>query len=193
MRCERPKAAQCALSTVRNLVRDEEAPVEVLVQNQAGGGPITGEYRFPDWMRVMTAMKLVRASEEVIVFRTSQLMSHEELEGVIMMVMATTEPFQHVVAVLEEEDIDSCGERTGVRFRVYDNDGVARRGGEGRLVSTRELADTSYCTTHALVEHGSVLHARAIANARPPPAARLRREMAEQAANTGAEAEEPPE
>ena len=78
---------------------------------------------------------------------------------------------------------------------MYDNDGVARRGGEERLVSMRGnwLSDTCYCTMYALVEHGSVLHERVMASARLPTAARLRRELAEQAANTGAEAEEPPE
>ena len=50
------------MSTLRNLVRDEEVSVEVLVQNQLGGGPIAGEYRFSDWARVMTAMELVGAS-----------------------------------------------------------------------------------------------------------------------------------
>ena len=41
-------------------------------------------------------MKLVRASEEVIEFRMSQLVRHEDLEGVIMMAMATTEQFKHM-------------------------------------------------------------------------------------------------
>ena len=54
-----PPKAQCALSTLRNLVRDDAASVEWLVQNQARGGPITGEYQFPDWERVMTAMGVV--------------------------------------------------------------------------------------------------------------------------------------
>ena len=43
-----------------------------------------------------------------------------------MMAMATTEPFQHVVAVCGEEYIGSCGKRRGVRFRVYDHDGEER-------------------------------------------------------------------
>ena len=116
----------------------------------------------------MPAMELVRVGEAVITFRTSQPVSHEELEGVIMMAMATTEPFQHMVAVCGEEYIDSRGKRTGVRFRVYDNDGEARRGGEGRLVSTREPAGTGHRTMYALVEQGLVLHTRAMANVRPP-------------------------
>ena len=101
-------------------------------------------------------------------------------DGVIMMAMAMTEPFHHVVAVVGEEHLDACGERTGVRFRVYDNDGTERQNGEGRLVSTRVLAAARCCTMHALVEHGYVLHERARANTRTPPAVRLRMELAEQ-------------
>ena len=99
----------------------------------------------------------------------------------IMMAMATTEPHHHVVAVVGEEFRDACGEQTGVRFRVFDNDGAARQSGEGRLVSTQVLAATRCCTMYALVEHyGSALHWRAEANTRAPPAARQRMEMAEQ-------------
>ena len=77
--CIGQSKAQRALSTLRNLVSDEEVSVEVLVQNQLGGGPIAGEYRFPDWARVSAiAMGAVTPGEEVIEFRTSQLMRHEE-------------------------------------------------------------------------------------------------------------------
>ena len=37
--------------------------------------------------------------EMVVSFMTNQLLRHEELDEVRMMAMATTEPFQHVVAV----------------------------------------------------------------------------------------------
>ena len=154
--------------------------MEVLVQNQSGGGGVAGEYRFPDWARVMWDRGVVGERQAVIQIRTDQLRGHEELEDVIMMAMATTEPHHHVVAVVGEEYLDACGERTGVRFRVFDNDAAARQRGEGRLVSTRVLADTRCCTMYALVEHGSALQVRAEANTRAPPAARQRREMAEQ-------------
>jgi hypothetical protein len=119
----------------------------------------------------MKATQIVRDWEAVITFRTNQLMRHEELEEVRMMAMATTS---------RSSTWDSRGKRTGVRFWVYDNDGEARKGGEGRLVSTREPAGTGHCTMYAQVDLGSVLHTRATANARPPPAARLRRERATQ-------------
>ena len=46
--------AQCALSTLRNLLRNEEASVEVLVEHQAGGA-WKGQYHFPEWSKVMQA------------------------------------------------------------------------------------------------------------------------------------------
>ena len=55
---EEPKA-QCALSMLRNLLRDEEATTRLLVENQAGGEN-TREYHFPIWERVMDAAELVR-------------------------------------------------------------------------------------------------------------------------------------
>ena len=142
----------------------------------------------------MAEMKLVRDGEAVITFRTSQLMRREELDGVKMMAMATTEPFQHVMAVLGEEYIDSRGKRTGVRFRVYDNDGKRGGGVKGgwRLRGNRLARATARCT-RAGGANGLVLHARAMANVRPPPAARLRIERAAQAANTDDGAVEPPE
>ena len=51
--------AQCALSTLRNLLRDEEAPVKLLVDNQCRGG-VAGQYHFPLWDKVMADAKLVR-------------------------------------------------------------------------------------------------------------------------------------
>ena len=43
--------AQCALSTLRNLLRDEKAPVKLLVDHQCRGG-VAGQYHRPLWDEV---------------------------------------------------------------------------------------------------------------------------------------------
>ena len=80
----------------------------------------------------MAAAGLVKDGEVVVSFMPNQLLGHAELVEVRMIAMATTEPFQHVVAVLGEEGVEGAG----IRFRLYDNDGEERKEGGGRLVST---------------------------------------------------------
>ena len=91
--------AECALATLRNLLRDEEATNTVLVMNQAGGVN-TGEYTFQVWERVMTAVGLVREGEVVVRFNPLQLEGHAELLDVRMMALVTTRPHLHAAAVL---------------------------------------------------------------------------------------------
>ena len=119
---------QCALSTLRNLLRDEEASVEVLVKHQFGGAG-TGQYHFPEWCKVMHAAKLVRKGEETVTFHTGQLGGPTELWAARLMAFVTTEPYAHVVAVVKGLD------REGIWcFRLYDNDGSERGMGRGRVV-----------------------------------------------------------
>ena len=126
--------AQCALSTLRNLLRDEEAPVELLVENQASGGGI-GHYHFPEWHKVMRAAKLVRDGEEAVTFHPDQLDGPAELWDARLMAFVTTQPFAHVVAVVS--GLDGEGRRC---FRLYDNDGTERGRGWGRVVTTERMA-----------------------------------------------------
>ena len=95
--------AQCALSTLRNLLRDEEASVDLLVENQTRGG-VGRHYHFPEWRKVMGAAKLVWDGEEVVTFHPDQLGGHAELWDVRLMAFATTKPFNHVVAVVSGLD-----------------------------------------------------------------------------------------
>ena len=157
--------AQCALSTLRNLLRNEEASVEVLVEHQAGGA-WKGQYHFPDWSKVIHAAKLVRAGEEMVTFRPDQMGGPAELWDVRVMAFVTTEPYQHVVAVVK-----------GTRcFRLYDNDGAERGMGRGRVVTVESMAGWKG-VMHAVVVKGARVvessHApRIVPRARGPGATR---------------------
>ena len=67
----------------------------------------------------------------MVTFRPYQLGGSEELWEVRVMAFVTTEPYQHVVAVVRGTD-----EARRRCFRVYDNDGAKRRMGAGRIVHT---------------------------------------------------------
>ena len=77
--------AQCALSTLRNLLRDEEASVDLLVKNQTSGG-VVGQYHFLEWRKVMRAAELVRDGEETVTFHPDQLGGPAELWDARLMV-----------------------------------------------------------------------------------------------------------
>ena len=113
----------------------------------------------------MEAVGLVREGELLVRFNQLQLEGHVELLDVRMMAVATTEPYQHVVAVLGEEEVGGAG----YRFRLYDSGGESRKNAWQREagVHCEVLASQARCIMYAVVEQGSVLHERARANVWP--------------------------
>ena len=130
--------AQCALSTLRNMLRDEKQSVQVLMDNQVGVGGCKKQYHFPDWEKVLEKAEVVQAGEEIVTFRPYQLGGSGELWDVRVMAYVITEPFQHVVAVVR--GTDDLRRRC---FRVYDNDGAERPEGAGRIVTVESMTGWS--------------------------------------------------
>ena len=127
--------AQCALSTLRNMLRSEKQSAQVLIDNKVGVEGWENQYQYPDWEKVLREAKVVEAGEEMVTFRPYQLGGSVELWDVRVMAFVMTEPYQHVVAVVRGPD-----EGRRRCFRVYDNDGAERRMGTGRIVTVDSMA-----------------------------------------------------
>ena len=94
----------------------------------------------------------------MVKFHPGQLGGHAELWGVRMVAFVTTQPFNHVVAVVR--GVGAGGGGVGRCFRLYDNDGRERREGWGRVVTTGDKADWDGMM-HAVVVVGSRVADRA--------------------------------
>ena len=55
--------AQCALSTLRTMLRSEKQSVQVLIDNQVGAKGWENQYHYPDWETVLREAKVVEAQE----------------------------------------------------------------------------------------------------------------------------------
>ena len=51
--------AQCALSTLRNMLRSEKESAQVLIDNQVGAKGWENQYHYPDWGKVIRKARIV--------------------------------------------------------------------------------------------------------------------------------------
>ena len=135
--------AECNLAAARNVLRNPHITREFMASHQRGGS-VTGDTRFPDWQRILTAE--AREGETVVMFSPIDLPSTDLLLQARKLVFATFRP-THVTAHIRE----------GAAFRTYDNDSEARRKGTYYLVSHSHFAAPGEAT--AVIPYVSMLHA----------------------------------
>ena len=147
--------AQCTLSAVRNLLRDEQLPRSFLANRQVAGCAGTseqpeGEIRFPDWLSIL--QPLCHSTDELVVGFDPTSIGLSELMHDVRLMACSYAVTTHVVTIIRHGAL--VGGR--VAFRKYDNDSHARRRGTYELTNARRL--WVRCTMIAITTENSALH-----------------------------------